>query len=385
MTTPSEAAQWLGEQLPAMEAALASLVELNSFTANAAGGRRVGRLLLECFAMPGLGAEVVKSERFADHLVFRSIGRAEAKPVALVGHLDTVFPPGVFEGYRADGPLRRGPGVLDMKGGLVVMAWALKACAVTVGLEALPPLRVVVVSDEEVGSLEGAPLIERVIAGAGACLVFESGRANDAVVTQRRGTGNCIAHVKGRAAHSGNDYWAGANAIWAAARFVDLAQRLSVKNGVTVNAGLVSGGTARNTVPAEAAVELDLRYPTRAAGEQLWASLEAAAERAALEVPGTRFELEKVGGRPPMEKLPGTDALFASYAACARAQGLGADEAPVQGGASDGNTASAMGIAALDGLGPRGKGYHTPDEQIELASLVPKAAALAGWLLTRRD
>ncbi len=111
------AAGWLVGRLEEMEQALAALVEVNSYTDNSEGGRKVGALLREAFHMPGLAAEVVPSTRFADHLVFRSPGQASLPPVALVGHLDTVFPPGKFEGYRKDGALRRGPGVLDMKGG----------------------------------------------------------------------------------------------------------------------------------------------------------------------------------------------------------------------------------------------------------------------------
>jgi len=376
-----DSATWLEDQLPAMEAALERLVTVNSFSSNREGGVEVGRLLVELFTLPGLEVEVVPSERFANHLVFRSQGRPGAKPVALVGHLDTVFPPGVFEGYVVDGAKRRGPGVLDMKGGLVVIAWALKACAQYGGLAALPPLRVVVVADEEVGSLEGAPLIRKVIAGASACLVFESGRLNDAVVTQRRGTGNCIVHVAGKAAHSGNDYWAGANAIWAAAKVVDAVQRLSSKEtGVTVNAGLISGGTSKNTVPAAARVELDLRFATQAAGDALWAGLRAAAAQAEKEVPGTTVTLESVGGRAPMERTAESAAVLARYASCAKRHGLGAEEAPVQGGASDGNTAAAMGIPAIDGLGPRGAGYHTKEEYIEVGTLVPRAAALVEFL-----
>jgi glutamate carboxypeptidase len=380
--TVAAAATWLEEQLPAMEAALEALVLENSHTGNPAGGRKVGRLLLDVFGMPGLVPEVVKSERFADHLVFRSFGDQNKKPLALVGHLDTVFPPGHFEGYQVDGIYRRGPGVLDMKGGLVVMAWALKAVAVTRGLDGVPPLRLCIVGDEEVGSLEGAPLIRRVIDGCAACLVFESGRANDAIVTRRRGTGNCVCHVHGKAAHSGNDYWAGANAVWAASRLVDQVQALSDKaTGTTVNAGLFTGGTSRNTVPAEARVELDLRYETAKAGEELWKGLHAAAEKAAQSVPGTRIELEKVGGRGPMERLPGAEELLTRYNACAVKYGLKGGEAPVQGGASDGNTAAAMGIPVIDGLGPRGTGYHTKDEYIEVGTLVSKAAALAEFLL----
>ncbi|HEY1088882.1 MAG TPA: M20/M25/M40 family metallo-hydrolase, partial [Archangium sp.] len=169
----SDSTDWISNQLPAMEAALAALVEQNSFTANREGGNRVVRLLEEIFQMPGLEAERVKSDKYADHLVFRSKGNGQA-PIALIGHSDTVFPPGLFEGYRVDGALRRGPGVLDMKGGLVVIAWALKAIASTQGLDSIPPLRLVIVSDEEVGSPEGAPLLRSVISGCQAALVFES-------------------------------------------------------------------------------------------------------------------------------------------------------------------------------------------------------------------
>jgi glutamate carboxypeptidase len=358
-----------------MEAALAALVEHNSFTGNREGGQRVVRVLEDVFAMPGLEAERVGSERFADHLVFRSRGRAGVSPIALIGHLDTVFPPGTFEGYRIDGTLRRGPGVLDMKGGLVVIAWALKALATTVGLDALPPLRLVIVSDEEVGSPEGAPLLRQVIAGCQAALVFESGRANDAIVTERKGTGSATATAKGKAAHAGNAYWEGENAIWSLAQFVDRAQRLSdKKTGVTVNVGTIAGGTAKNTVPAAAKAELDLRYPTQALAQSLWTQLETATRE-------LNVKVEAGPGRLPMEKQAGTDALVKKYGQCAHAHGLSADEAPRQGGGSDGNTAASMGIPTIDALGPRGRFFHTPDEYIEVETLISRAQALADFLV----
>ncbi len=378
----SGAQRWLEGQLPAMEAALKRMVEINSFTGNREGGQAVGELVREIFGLTGLVHERVASEKFADHHVFRSEGNGKA-PIALLGHLDTVFPPGRFEGYRVDGELRRGPGVLDMKGGLVVMAWALKAVANEVGLGAVPPLRVVVVSDEEVGSPEGAPLIRQVLPGCGACLVFESGRANDAIVTQRRGTGNLTCRAHGKAAHAGNNYWDGANAIWALARFVDRVQALSSESaGVTVNVGTISGGTSKNTVPAEASAELDVRFATAAARAELLKGLEEAAKAAA--VPGTRLELEDRGGRLPMERSEASTTLLVRYGACAAAVGLSAAEAPRQGGGSDGNTAAALGIPTIDALGPRGKGFHTPDEYIELSTLVPRAVALAEFLLASR-
>lgn len=379
---PAPTTAWLADQLPAMKRALEALVAVNSFSGNPEGGREVGRRLRELFGLPGLVEEVVPGQAFADHLVWRSSGHRGA-PVALVGHLDTVFAPGTFEGFRDEGATLRGPGVLDMKGGLVVMAWALKAVTATVGLDAIPPLRVVVVSDEEVGSPEGGPVLRRALEGCGACLVFESGRANDAIITQRKGLGCLFVRVRGKAAHAGNSYFDGANAIWALARYVDAAQQLSdAAAGTTVNVGVIKGGTVRNTVPDEASAELDLRYATRGAREALITRLKELANEVA--VPGTVIDLEEGPGRLPMERTEASAALLASYARCAAAAGLQYGEAPRQGGGSDGNTAASMGIPTIDALGPRGTGFHTHDEQIEAATLVSRAQALALWLCEGR-
>jgi glutamate carboxypeptidase len=378
------AAGWLVGRLEELEQALAALVEVNSYTDNPEGGRKVGALLREAFQLPGLSAERVPSTRFADHLVFRSQGRAGAEPVALVGHLDTVFPPGKFEGYRKEGALRRGPGVLDMKGGLIVIAWALKALAASGGLERLPPLRLVVVSDEEVGSPEGQGVIRRVIGGAQSCLVFESGRAGDAIITRRKGTGAVRAVAYGRAAHAGNAHQEGANAILVLARFIDAVQQLTdYPRGLTVNVGRVMGGQGKNTVPDQAEAEVDLRFCTRADGEELVRRFHEVAAKACAGVPGTRLEL--VGGvaREPLERSEASAALLGAYGRCAHASGLGHGEAPLVGGGSDASTSSAMGIPSIDGLGPRGKGFHTVEEYIEVDTLIPKAQALARFLASR--
>jgi glutamate carboxypeptidase len=385
MSAESWSGWWKGRQ-DSFEEALRGLVEVNSFTENRAGGLEVGKRLRDLLALPGVEASPVASARYADHQVFRTAGDARLAPIALIGHLDTVFPPGKFEGYRVDGALRRGPGVLDMKGGLVVVAFALRglADAYPGGLGALPPLRIVVVSDEEVGSPEGAGVIRRSIGGSGAALVFESGRAQDAIITRRKGTGNVSVVGQGKAAHAGNAHAEGKNAIWAVARWVDAVQQLTdYEHGVTVNVGTISGGIGKNTVPEHAEAHADIRYLTRADGEALVQRLREAAERAAASVPGTRLELSGGTNRDPLERTPANLALMEEYAAAARASGLGAVEAGLIGGASDASTTSGMGIASIDGLGPRGKGFHTVDEQIEVETLVPKAEALARFLASR--
>ncbi len=381
-----EATSWLSDKQRAMTDALAPLVEVNSWTENPEGGRKVGALLRDLFAAGGLEAIVRPSERFADHLIFRSRPELPNRgAVALVGHLDTVFSPGEFEGYRSDGTHARGPGVLDMKGGLVVIAFALEALAETGGLDAVVPIRVVIVGDEEVGSPEGQGVIAAAISGASACLVFEAGRAEDAIITRRKGTGGIVAVGHGRAAHAGNGHEEGANAIWAVARLVDAAQRLTdYDRGVTVNVGRVSGGSSKNTVPDRAEAQIDLRFRTSADGERLVASMRAAADEAAASIRGTRIELQGGVARLPLERTDASARLCAEYAACARAHGLGGDEAGLLGGGSDASTASALGIPAIDGLGPRGAGFHTKEERIEVGSLVPKAQALARFLAQRR-
>jgi glutamate carboxypeptidase len=379
-----DAARWLEGKTLALERALAPLVEVNSFTDNTEGGRQVGRILREQWRLPGLTAEVVNSNRYADHLVFRTTGDPRFHSIALLGHLDTVFPPGKFEGYRVDGELRRGPGTLDMKGGLVVIGAALRALAETVGLEALPPLRIVVVSDEEVGSPEGQGVIRSACAGSTAALVFESGRAQDAIITRRKGTGAVEAVAQGRAAHAGNHHAEGANAIWAVARFVDRVQQLTdYPRGITVNVGKVSGGQGKNTVPDHAEAHVDLRFCTRADGEALVERFHEAARQAAESVHGTHLLLSGGISREPLERSVASAALMEAYAACAREVGLGATEAALIGGGSDASTTSSMGIPSIDGLGPRGKGFHTVEEHIEVATLVPKAQALARFLASR--
>jgi glutamate carboxypeptidase len=381
-----EATAWLADKQRAMEEALAPLVEVNSFTENPEGGRKTGALLRQLLALRGVEVLVRPSERFADHLVFRTrAAQPNRGALALVGHLDTVFPPGTFEGFRRDGALLRGPGVLDMKGGLVVIAYALKALAATGGLDAVVPVRLVIVSDEEVGSVEGAPVIGAAVRGAAAALVFESGRAGDALITRRKGVAFVTGIAHGRAAHAGNAHKEGANAIWAAARFVDSVQALTdYDRGVTVNVGRMTGGETTNTVPDRAEVHVDARFCTRADGEATVAAMHRIAAGVQTSVPGTRIELHGGILRPPLERTEASLALLAEYAAAARAHGLGGDEAPLIGGGSDASTTSILGIPTIDGLGPRGGGFHTKDEHVEAASLVPKAQALARFIAGRR-
>ncbi len=370
---------------PEMHAMTRAWVEINSYTANVDGCMRVGALLREAFALPLLQCTVIAGKGHGDHFIWRTpaAAAAGARPIVLVGHHDTVFPPGHFEGWKEADGRAIGPGALDMKGGLAVIRAALAALD-EVGVLAALPIAVISVSDEEIGSPSSTPHLIELARPAQCALVFESGRAGDAIITRRRGVGAMTVVAHGVAAHAGNNHKDGANAIWALSRFVDAAQRLSdYSRGRTVNVGTFTGGTSKNTVPDRAECVLDLRYETVADAELLVGELRAAAEAAAAGVAGARIETTGGIRRLPLERTAASAALRDEYAACARAAGLGDGEAALLGGGSDANTIAPLGVPAIDGLGPRGAGFHTQNEYVELATFAPKAEALVRFLLGR--
>jgi glutamate carboxypeptidase len=376
---------WLDGQQASMEALLAELVEISSHTPDRDGNSRVAGHFVEAaraLAKGGLDGGVVPSAsgKYGAHVALSNGGE---RAVLLVGHHDTVFPATLFTGFRDDGPLLRGPGVLDMKGGLVVVAYALAALAEADAL-ARVPVRVVSVSDEEVGSLEGRELILDAAKQAACALVFESGRAGDQIVTRRKGIGSLTVTAHGHAAHAGNAHSDGVNAIWALARFIDRAQQLTdYERGLTVNVGKIAGGIGKNTVADRAEAWVDFRFLAAREGDALLAALRDAADAAAAAIFGARIEVAGGITRAPLERTDASAVLLAEYAACARQTGLGAAEAPILGGGSDANTVASVGLPAIDGLGPRGKGFHTVDEFIERATLIPKTAALVRFLVGR--
>ncbi len=358
-----------------MESLLRDLVDASSHTLDARGCDAAADVLA---AAVSLRCRRVPAERHGAHLFFDGDRPATDGGVLLVGHHDTVFSRDEFAGYTADGGVARGPGVLDMKGGLVVIAFALRALA-TSGLVAGRAITFASVSDEEVGSPESAPHLAAAAAGARAALVFEAGRDGDAIITARKGTVAITARATGRAAHAGLAHHLGASAIRAMARFVEGAEALTdAPRGVTVNVGTIRGGTSKNTVPAQCEAGLDARFVDPADGPTLVARLRAVAESSAL--PGTALALDGGVARAPLARTDASVALLRRYAAAQREAGLGEAEAPLQGGGSDASTTAAAGVPSIDGLGPRGSGFHTRDERVELASLRPKCAALVRFL-----
>jgi glutamate carboxypeptidase len=366
-----------GETLPLIE----RLVRINSHSANVVGVNAVGNLLIESLASLPLNLTVQTSDAGVRHLSFATALAATAPSILLIGHHDTVFPPGEFERFEISEGVARGPGVLDMKGGLCLIVQLLRALH-DVALLELMPLCFVSVGDEEIGSPDSRTLLESLVPSSRLALVFEAGRAGDAIITARRGSGSARVVAHGKAAHAGNALSEGRNAIWALAKYIDRVQALNGSiEGASLNVGLVSGGSARNTVPERASAELDLRFSDSAGQSALFAALERAAREVEGSLEGTRLELTPTVARKPWARSAESAALAQRYAAAQRAAGLSASEAPVMGGGSDANTVGALGLPAIDGLGPSGKGFHTHSEYIELASLPKKAEALLRFVL----
>jgi glutamate carboxypeptidase len=313
-----------------------------------------------------------------DTLVFGWAGTgaaASAPPVCLLGHYDTVWPVGTLESMPytvVDGAIR-GPGVFDMKAGLVQAVWALRALDETGG--ARPPVRLVVNGDEEIGSPASRPHIEEQCRDAAAVLVFEPS-AGGALKTARKGIGMFTVTLTGSEAHAGLDPGAGASAISALAEFVLMAHGLAdLAAGTTVNVGLVSGGTRANVTAGTARAGIDVRV----AGEAERARIYAALTGWRPSDPAVRVRVDGDWVRPVMVRTPETGSLFGRAASIAERFGLDLAETAV-GGASDGNFAAALGRPVLDGLGAVGDGAHSLQEHATLSGIVERTAFAAAVL-----
>ena len=301
----------------------------------------------------------------------------------LIGHLDTVFDPGTAaeRPFRIDDAgIAWGPGVTDMKSGLLAGLYAIDVLR-DLGGGSLPFERLVFVAnpDEEIGSPTSTPHIRALAADIDACLVLECARANGDIVSARKGIVDLRLVVHGRAAHAGVEPDKGRNAVLEASRVVRELHALNGRwPGVTVNVGVIAGGTRPNVVPERCSIEVDVRATTR---DHLVAAEEAIRELTETTlVPDTRIEIEEMGRHWPMEKLDGAARLVEHGQAVADRLGFAIRDAAT-GGASDANTTAGLGVPTIDGLGPVGGNDHSPAEYLEVASIVPRTTLLAGLML----
>jgi len=370
--------RYLESRNEALVETIREFVGIESPSDNKLASDRLGALLAAKFEALGGRARIHRTSDYADNIQIDFRGRDSAKPVLLLGHFDTVYPLGTLSKMPCqtlDGRLH-GPGVLDMKSGIALMMSAIEALKTWHG--ALPrPVTVFLVSDEEVGSSSSRKITESLAKESAAVLVLEPAAGNQgAVKTARKGVGDYFLDVKGVAAHAGLDPGKGHSAIVELARQIGVIAKFNdLKNGITVNPGVIRGGTRTNVIAAEASVEIDVRIKSAKQAKGLDREMHA------LKPFDKHCKLTVAGGinRMPMERNPGVVALYKKAQAIARQIAWKLEEAAV-GGGSDGNFTAGIGIPTLDGMGGVGAGAHAIHEHIVISELPRRALLLAGMI-----
>jgi glutamate carboxypeptidase len=369
---------WLADQRGAMQTALADLVDIDSNSHDKAGTDRVADAMRGWLLADDIEATHHADPAEGDVLLARLPGiDASQAPVVLMGHRDTVFPTGTVlqRPWRVEGDRGYGPGVSDMKSGLVLQ------CFVLMALRRMAPLPFPVLglftADEEIGSQRGRIAIEAHARGARAAFNAEPGRVSGNLVTSRKGGANFVIDVTGRAAHAGMNHADGASAIETLARKIQALHALTDYDaGITANVGLISGGMSSNTVAPSAQGKLDVRFCTLGQRETLFARIrEIVAEPG---VPGTVATVTQTSEFLPLEAKWSED-LLARYQTSAARIGFTV-EGEFTGGCSDAGFTASLGIPTLCGVGPVGAKAHTDQEYCCLDTLVPRAQALLGTI-----
>jgi glutamate carboxypeptidase len=360
------------------------LVEIESPSDNKAAVDQLAEVVARKFAALGGKVQFHHASDFGNHLQVDFAAKSTGKPVLLLGHYDTVYPIGTLATMpcRTVGDKLTGPGVLDMKSGIALMLSSIAALmdwnrSDSNGGSLPRPLTVLLVSDEEVGSDSSRKITEALAKKSAAVLVLEpSFGPEGAVKTARKGVGEFEIKVTGKAAHAGLDFKKGSNAIVELARQIEkISGFTDLKKGLTVNVGVVKGGSRTNVVPAEASAQVDVRIARLKDASGIDRKIRS------LRRFNRKCSLEIAGGinRPPMERTAGVAALYDKAVAVARDLGWKLNEAAV-GGGSDGNFTAGLGIPTLDGLGAVGDGAHATHEYIRISELPRRVALVAGLI-----
>lgn len=369
---------YLQPKLPLFLDDLAALSGMECGTYDKEGVDAVGGVMRAKLQALGLTVETHADARLGDSLVARWQGSGRAR-LLLIGHLDTVYPRDwpARHPFHIEGAVAHGPGTADMKAGLLAGLYALDALRAS-GCDRFAEIAFVLNSDEEVGSPTSKALIEREARGRDAVLVLEAGRANGDIVSARKGLAHFDLRVQGRSAHAGVEPEQGRSAILELAHQIVAMQALNgAVPGATINVGVIQGGTRPNVVPAEASAQIDVRAFDQANLEAIIAAMRRCVARTT--VPDTEVALEGGITHVPMVKTPASARLVEWCQEAARDAGFTPRDAAT-GGGSDGNTTAAVGAPTLDGLGPVGGLDHSPREYVDIASIAPRTAMLAGLM-----
>lgn len=360
--------------LDAIVHTIETLVRLESPSTDKPAVDRCGGVLAEILRTLGADVDRLARPDRGDHVRARFAG--EGSPVLLLGHFDTVWPVGTIDRMplRRDGDRLHGPGVFDMKAGIALAVAAFEALRATGTPH--PAITMLWTTDEEIGSATSRAAIEEEARRSRAVLVLEPALPGGVLKTARKGCGEFHLTVHGIAAHAGLDPGKGASAIHELAAQIAAIERLQdLGRGISVNVGVVSGGTRPNVIAERADATIDVRAPARADADAIEAALRELQPRR----PGTRLTIEGGFDRPPMERSPAVVELFSRASRVASSLGHDLREGSA-GGGSDGNFTAALGVPTLDGLGAVGDGAHAANEHVEIAALAWRGALIAGLL-----
>ena len=381
MPDPTTLRRIVDARLPRFLAELETMVNIDCGSYTPHGVNRIADLVTDALRADGAETERIPhvpaggAAPLGDLVVGRFAG--DGPRILLIGHMDTVFDAGTAADrpFRIDGDRATGPGVTDMKAGLLA---GLHAVAALHEAGARPAITFVANPDEEIGSPFSTPHIRDLAPEHEAVLVLECARANGDVVSARKGIADYHLTIVGRAAHAGVEPEKGRSAILEAAHQV---VALHALNGrwptVTVNAGVIHGGTRPNVVPARCELQIDLRAATTDAFEA--AAAEVARLAASPSVPDVTVDLRRIASHPPMEKTEASARLVDHAVSIASELGFELRDAAT-GGASDANTTAALGIPTIDGLGPVGGDDHSVDEWLDVTSVAPRTTLLAALI-----
>lgn len=373
--------RYLATQLPPYLDDLRALVNIDSGSDHKAGVDTVVDWLLARLTTLGFTVERHSQPLLGDNIRATLRGRGTQR-ILLLGHSDTVFPVGTAaqRPMQIVGPKVLGPGVCDMKGGLLTGLYAVQALQAA-GFEQFGELVFLCVSDEEIGQRGSVPLIRETARQVDVAFTLEAARANGDIVTARKTVRWATLEAFGKAAHAGVEPEKGRNAILALARHLDALDRLNgFRPGVTVNVGVIEGGRQPNVVPAYAKAGLDLRAWRQVDMTDLLAAIGAQVEKPTVPDVQMTLSANENSGMPAMERTPQVVTLETLTQQVAAGLGFTVNGAAT-GGASDASFVAAEGTPVLDGLGPIGGLDHGPDEYIEVESIVPRTALLAGVIM----
>ncbi|MFZ0197921.1 MAG: M20 family metallopeptidase [Candidatus Sulfotelmatobacter sp.] len=374
--------RYFEEHQDQMVETIRELVEIESPSDNKLAVDRIAAFLARRFEALGGRTKLHHSTDFGDSLQIdfdgKTSGQEKQKPILLLGHYDTVYPLGTLANMpcKIESGRLLGSGVLDMKSGIALMLYAIEALKAWHG--GLPrPVTVFLVSDEEVGSLSSRKITEALAKNSAGVLVLEPAAGlRGAVKTARKGVGEYALRVKGVAAHAGLDPGKGHSAILELARQITVIAKFNdLRQGLSVNPGVIAGGTRTNVIAAEASAEIDVRIKSAqqaSAIDRKFRSLQPFDRHCKIEITGGVNRL-------PMERTSGVAALYKKAQGIASQLGWKLEEAAV-GGGSDGNFTAGIGIPTLDGMGGVGDGAHATHEFILISELPRRALLLAGMI-----